>query len=211
MRAYRGLMIAIAAVAGLFMATPAFAQGVGVGALGGITMTSAKTDGDGGIEISTKNGTGYMLGIWFGGNRGGRVGVMGEFSWVVKKTSFIDFGDEITQELSYVEIPVLLRINTGSLNREKPSFYLLLGPVFDIQVKSAVELDGLSVDSPDDAYKGLDIGFLGGAGFEVARFGIEGRYSWGLKSVLATDAAIESGFGKTKLNTFQIIAKIRFN
>ena len=33
----------------------------------------------------------------------------------------------------------------------------------------------------------------------------------GLKSVLATDAAEESGFGSTKLNTFSLVAKIRFN
>ena len=51
-----------------------------------------------------------------------------------------------------------------------------------------------------------------GAGFEVARIGIEGRYSWGFKSVLQTDAALENGLGDgAKLNTFSLVAKIRFN
>ena len=67
------------------------------------------------------------------------------------------------------------------------------------------------VDSPDDVYEGLEIGLMFGAGFEVARIGIEGRYSYGLKSVLSTSAADDSGFGSTKLNTFSIIGKIRFN
>jgi hypothetical protein len=31
-------------------------------------------------------------------------------------------------------------------------------------------------------YQGLEIGLMFGVGFEVARIGIEGRYSWGLKS-----------------------------
>jgi len=100
-----------------------------------------------------------------------------------------------------------VRVNTGSLDRDKPSLYFLGGPVFDIQVK-ALE-DGESLD--EDVYEGLDIGVMAGVGFEVARIGIEGRYSWGLKSVLATDLALASGFGDTKLNTLQVVAKIRFN
>jgi len=143
-----------------------------------------------------------MVGLWFGGNRNGRVGVMGEASWLVKRFDV----EDSEQELSYVELPVLLRVNTGSLQREKPSLYFLGGPVFDIQV-SAKE-DGEDVK---DIYEGLDIGMLAGVGFEVARIGIEARYTWGLKSVLATDSALAAGFGDTKLNTLQIVGKIRFN
>jgi hypothetical protein len=241
MRMYRRLIVSIATAAAVLAATPAFGQtfkldskafgpssqqnttppppaqqrqqpssGLGIGALGGITWTTANTENDI-IDTTFDSGTGWMAGLWFGGNRDGRVGLMGEFSYVVKKNTVTEFGDELKQTLNYIEIPVLLRINTGSLNREKPSLYFLVGPVFDIQIKSVLEFEDEEIDTPDDLYEGLDIGLMAGVGFEVVRIGIEARYTWGLKSVLGTDEALENDFGKTKLNTFQVVFKIRFN
>jgi hypothetical protein len=118
--------------------------------------------------------------------------------------------EEIVLKNTYVQIPVLLRINTGARERDKPSLYFLVGPVFDIKIKSDEEFTDLFTDS-DNVYEGLEIGLMAGAGFEVVRVGIEGRYSWGLRNVLGTDAANESGFGSTKFNTLSLVAKIRFN
>jgi hypothetical protein len=132
-------------------------------------------------------------------------------NYITKKFKATEGDDEFTTKTTYIELPVLLRINTGYRERDKPSLYFLVGPVFDIQIKNKEEFNGEEQDSPDDFYQGLDIGLMFGAGFEVARIGIEGRYSIGLKSVLGTDAAIESGFGDTKLNTLSIVAKVRFN
>lgn len=211
MHNYRRVRIALATLVALMVAAPAFAQsqqvntGLGFGVLGGVTFTSVRTETND-FNIDTDGGTGVMFGIWFGGNRDGRTGLMGEISYVTKKVRFTDEGEEFNQKLTYVEIPVLFRVNTGSRERAKPSLYFLLGPVFDIQIKS--ELDG---DSPDDFYEGLDIGALGGVGFEVVRIGIEARYIWGLRSVLGTDAAVDAGFGSTKQNTLQVLAKIRIN
>jgi hypothetical protein len=211
MQIYRRMMIAAVAVAMTLAATPAFAQGagqtqvntgLGIGALGGINWTTVRTENEVGFDF--ERGTGWQLGIWFGGNRDGRAGLMGEVSYATKKVGD-EFGFEV--ERTYVQIPVLLRINTGYRERDKPSLYFLVGPVFDIQINT--KEDG--ADAPDDVYEGLEIGLMFGAGFEVARVGIEGRYSWGLRSVLATDAAEDSGFGSTKLNTLSIVAKIRFN
>jgi hypothetical protein len=220
MKMYRSGMIAVVALAMSLAAAPAFAQaatqpaqqqqvnsGVGIGALGGISWTSIRTEtNEQGVDFNT--GTGWQLGIWFGGNRDGRVGLMGELSYAVKKISD-EFDNEV--ERDYVQLPVLLRINAGSRQKNKPSLYFLAGPVFDIEVSTKQVQDGQEIDTPDDVYQGLEIGLMFGAGFEVARIGIEGRYSWGFKSVLATDAAEESGFGSSKLNTFSLVAKIRFN
>jgi hypothetical protein len=199
-------MTAVVATAMVLAAAPAFAQtqnsGLGIGALGGISWTTIRTENE--VDFDFKTGTGWQAGIWFGGNRDGRVGLMGELSYAVKKVSD-EFENEV--ERSYVQIPVLLRINAGSRAKNKPSLYFLAGPVFDIQISTKVN----GADSPDDVYEGLEIGLMFGAGFEVARIGIEGRYSYGFKSVLSTDAALDSGFGSTKLNTFSVIAKIRFN
>jgi hypothetical protein len=215
-------MIAVVALATSLAAVPAFAQattqkpapapkaqvntGLGIGALGGINWTTVRTENE--TDFNFNSGTGWQLGIWFGGNRDGRVGLMGELSYAVKK-----IGDEFDNEVkrTYVQIPVLLRINTGSRHRDKPSLYFLAGPVFDIQINTKQTQDGVTTDTPDDVYEGLEIGLMFGAGFEVARIGIEGRYSYGFKSVLSTDAAAQSGFGSTKLNTFSLVAKVRFN
>ncbi len=208
MQTYRKVTIALAAAAMVLTAAPAFAQGagqtqvntgLGIGVLGGLTFTSVNSENN----LASDNGSGFILGIFFGGNRDGRAGLMGEASYVTKKRMIVGKGETKT---TYVELPVLLRINTGYRERDKPSLYFLVGPVFDIQIKAE---DG--ANSPDDVYQGLDIGLMFGAGFEVVRIGIEGRYSYGLKSVLATDAAVNAGFGSVKLNTLSIVAKIRFN
>ena len=212
MQMYRRVVTAVVATVMVLAAAPAFAQGqtqvntgLGIGALAGVSWTTIRTENE--LDFDTNAGTGWLAGIWFGGNRDGRVGLMGELSYAVKKVS-----DEFdnTLERKYVEIPVLLRVNVGSRERDKPSFYFLVGPVFDIEV-STKDPDADDEDTPDDFYNGLEIGLMFGAGFEVARIGIEGRYSWGLKSVLGTDAALDSGFGSTKLNTFSVVGKIRFN
>jgi hypothetical protein len=216
MHKYRRMILAAVAITAL-IATPAFAQGTqvnsgfGIGALGGINWTSVKTETND-FEIDTNTGTGWQLGIWFGGNRDGRAGLMGEISYGTKKVKLINpvgTGD-IVAENTYVQIPVLLRINTGARERDKPSLYFLVGPVFDIKIKSNEEFTDLFTD-PDEVYEGLEIGLMVGAGFEVVRIGIEGRYSWGLRNVLGTDAANNSGFGSTKFNTLSLVAKIRFN
>jgi hypothetical protein len=209
MQMYRRVMTAVVATAMVLAAAPAFAQaqqvntGLGIGALGGVSWTTVRTENEVPFEFNT--GTGWQLGIWFGGNRDGRVGLMGELSYAVKNVSD-EFENEV--ERTYVQIPVLLRINAGSRERDKPSLYFLAGPVFDIQI-STKENGEDPLD--EDNYQGLEIGLMFGVGFEVARIGIEGRYSWGLKSVLSTDAADESGFGSTKLSTISLVGKIRFN
>jgi len=208
------VMTAFAALAAVSMATPALAQtaqnqpntGLGFGVLGGLTYTSVQTETNL-FDVQTDSGAGYMFGIWFGGNRDGRAGLMGELSYVTKKIKATEDGEEFSQKLTYVELPVLLRINVGSRERDRPSAYFLAGPVFDIQIKS--ELEG--ADTPDDFYEGLDIGAMVGVGFEVVRIGVEGRYSWGLRSVLGTDAAVDTGFGSTKQNTLQVLLKVRIN
>ena len=218
MHMYRRVMTTVVATAMVLAAVPAFAQGagqtqvntgLGIGALAGVNWTTVRTENETGIDF--KSGTGWQAGIWFGGNRDGRVGLMGELSYAVKKINGNDGGSEGTIERTYVEIPVLLRVNVGARERDKPSFYFLVGPVFDIEIDTKQTDDGEEVDTPDDVYNGLEIGVMVGAGFEVMRIGIEGRYSWGLKSVLGTDAAVNSGFGSTKLNTFSLVGKIRFN
>jgi hypothetical protein len=210
MQIHRRLLIAIVTVAVVLTAVPAFAQGtgqtqvntgLGIGANVGFTFTNVRTETN---TFNTDLGgdKGLLLGIFFGGNRDGRTGLLGEFNYVTRKTKV----DDVLEKITSVQIPVLFRVNMGYRERDKPSGFIHVGPVFDIQIKSQI-----GANSPDDVYQGLNIGLGLGGGFEVVRVGIEARYVWGLKSVLATDAAVDGGFGSKKLDTFYLIFKIRFN
>ena len=118
--------------------------------------------------------TGWEGGIWFGGNRGGNVGVMGEILYAKKKQQVTGVTGSTT--LQYLEIPILLRINAGSRSRNGVSVYGLIGPVFDINLKA--KQGNFDVKSN---YESLDLGILGGVGVEITRFLVEGRYNKGLQ------------------------------
>jgi len=224
-------LVALALVGAIVTATPAYAQqkkaafnvggvsvapvqptqdsGIGVGALGGLTFTSASGDDSEGIA----SGTGWMVGIWFGGNINGPVGFMGELSYVRKRIQDDTFGDDNYLETDYLEIPALVRINIGSRAREGVRGYGLVGPVFDIRLGSKLVDDGFEVpeEELENQFSAVDIGLMLGAGIEWNRIGFEFRYSWGLTR-LATDEAVDAGnLPDVKNNTIQLVGKFRFN
>ncbi len=214
MQMYRRLIVGAAALATVLTAVPAFAQnqpnsGLGFGVHFGGNWQSVRTE-ENEFDIDKSAGAGWLAGIWFGGNRDGRVGLMGEVSYLKAKVKFSDAGDEVTSEQTFIQIPVLLRINAGSRSRAGASVYFLAGPAFDIKLDSDDEFSEL-FDDPSDVYEGLNIGIMFGVGVEVARIGVEVRYNYGVRSVLATDAAVAAGFGSVKTNQLQVVGKIRIN
>jgi len=175
------------------------AEGFGIGAKIGPIFTSydaASCDG------CFNTNTGWEGGIWFGGNRGGRVGVMGELLYAKKKQEGSGLTGSTT--LQYLEIPILMRINIGSRSRNGVSVYGLAGPVFDVNLKAS--LNGLDVKS---RYQSLDLGVLFGGGIEITRFLVEGRFNKGLRNVLDSDNAGSISDIKTK--SFAVLFGLRFN
>jgi hypothetical protein len=173
----------------LALAAPAAAQGFGIEA--GITRASLRGDS---VPDFIDGRNGWLAGIWFGGNRTGRVGLMGELTYVVK-------GDEDVK-LQYIEVPVLMRVNIGSRDRNSWTVYPVFGPVFDIKLKA--EVDDLDLS---DEYEGFDVGVMAGAGFEFARIGVEVRGNWGLRSI---DPDL-TGSEKVTNYMLQALLKIRIN
>ena len=229
MRTIRRLVVAMACVTSLWVSTLASAQttaapapqqqdtdqGVGVGALGGLSITSARGEDTENIA----SGTGWMFGIWFGGNLNGRVGFMGELSYVQKKITADFDPDNNYLTTNYLELPALVRINIGSRVRERVTGYGLIGPVFDFRLSSKFLEDGEEITDDEfeevygleNVFNSVDIGIMAGAGIEWNRIGFEFRYSWGLMQ-LTTDEAADSGlFPTVKANTIQILGKFRFN
>jgi len=173
------------------------AGGLGFGIKGGWLYSSFSQAGE-----SLESRSGWEAGIFFGGNRSGVVGLMGELLYARK--SFEEGVSAKTTNLDYLEIPILLRLNIGSSNKNKGViFYGLAGPVFNFNVKA--ERDGVDVS---DSYEKYDIGVLAGGGLEISRIILEARYNWGLKNLLKNSGALS---GDLKNQTFALIGGIRFN
>jgi len=175
------------------------ASGAGIGfKLGPLFTSYSAASCDGCFNTST----GFEGGIWFGGNRGGRVGIMGEVLYAKKKQE----GSGLTgsTSLQYLEIPILARINIGSRSRSGVSVYGLVGPVFDVNLKASI--GGLDVKNK---YESLDLGILGGVGIEITRFLVEGRFNHGFRNVLKSGNA--GSFGDIKTNSFAVLFGFRFN
>lgn len=174
------------------------AQGFGIGAKIGPLFTSysaASCDG------CFNTNTGWEGGIWFGGNRGGRIGVMGEILYAKKKQ---EQSGLTGTTLQYLEIPILMRVNVGSRSRNGISIYGLVGPVFDVNLKASIGNRDVKSN-----YESVDFGILGGVGIEITRFLVEARYNHGLRNVLKSDNV--ASFGDIKTRSFAVLFGVRFN
>jgi len=215
MRALRFGVIATLALTVQLLAVPASAQtrtrppnpatvdqGVGIGAVGGWTRSNVTGSAEDEAFLEPRND--FMFGVWFGGNRNGRVGVMGEVDFVTKGTKEKDFEGKL--RLTYLEFPVLARLNLGSRTREGTLFYAVGGPAFGWKLKAKIQDPEGDLDVSDD-YATFDFGLMAGAGVEIKRFGFEFRANWGLRQLF------EPFEGETANKNFQlqILGKYRFN
>jgi len=170
-------------------------QGFGFGIKGGFLFTSFSA-----AEEDFDSNTGTAIGIFFGGNRTGAVGVMGELLYVTKS-----FGEGNAEtDLAYLEIPILARINIGSSSVNGLSFYGIAGPVFDIRLKAKLKVSDIDVK---DNYESTDIGVIVGAGVEFLRFIAEARYNWGLRNFRSDLIDTE----EIKTRTFMVLFGFRIN
>src|SRR5215210_7739556 len=124
------LCVAVLFAALVSAARPAHADGVGVGLKIGPLFPSVGTE-----VTNFENRTGWMGGLFFGGNRPGNVGIQAEVMYAKKNVpSPLFTGGDV--DLHYLEIPVMVRLNFGSSNREGVAGYIIAGPAFDINLKA---------------------------------------------------------------------------
>src|SRR5688572_30489216 len=64
-------------------------EGIGIGVLGGWTNSTLKGSPEDEAFLEPRND--WMAGAWFGGNRAGRVGFLGEVNYVTKGANEKDF------------------------------------------------------------------------------------------------------------------------
>ncbi len=170
-------------------------EGIGFGVKGGFLWPSfAEAQGSG-----FEDKTGWLAGIFFGGNRPGTIGVMGEIQYGKKSG---EAGNN-TLDQYFLEIPILLRINAGTNSINGISFYGMAGPVFDINLNT--KLNGVKIE---DKYQSLDVGLLIAGGVEITRFIVEARYNQGFKNTLKSGGG---GTSDLKSKSFALEVGLRFN
>lgn len=170
-------------------------EGIGIGVKGGFLWPSFAEAQGTGFEDKTS----WMAGIFFGGNRPGTIGVMGELQYGKKSASL----GNIDAEQYFIEIPILARINAGTNSLNGILGYFMVGPVFDINLRT--KLRGVDVKS---RYEDLDIGLLIAGGVEITRFLVEARFNKGFRNVLK---ATGGGTTDIKSQSFAIQLGFRFN
>jgi len=192
------LAASLVLVGTLLAATPAKAQGLGI--QGGFAYDTVSSEG---LLDDIQGKSGWLIGLWYGGSA--PVTFMGEINYVERTAADETGVGEL--KTTFIEFPTLLRINLGS---SKYRFYPMGGPVFDIQL-SGENQDGNDVGDFLNSYQ---FGMLLGAGVQIGRFAIEGRYIWGLTSILDDSTGIFDDLGldtDSKNRSFQLTFKLRLN
>ena len=175
-------------------------EGIGIGVKAGPVFNKFIFSGDEAEEDLT-NRTGWMAGLFIGGNRPGLVGVGVEINYI-KRTSR-DPETEADFALESLDIPVYLRINGGSKSLSGVSFYGLVGPAFDINLKA--DNDGFDIK---ENLQDFDFNLVVCGGVEITRFIIEGRYMRGLRNL---DKTLSDSSSSAKSSSFAVLFGIRFN
>ena len=171
------------------VATLAQDPGVGLGVKMGFLQNSTDT------SHTLDSGSGWMAGLFLGGNRSGAVGVMTELNILAKNTA-----DKATY---HFQIPAMLRINIGPSNTggRRVIVYGVAGPALDLRLGEDLRaLRGI------DDIESIDTSLIVGIGLEIARFIVEGRGSWGIRNLSPQAKPL-----KLKSKAFAALVGLRFN
>ena len=172
-------------------------HGFGVQVLGGPLFSNY--DDVAGLNFDQR--IGYLIGMAFGGNRRGVVGVQADVLYGLKPVEIVGKG---TFEQSVVHVPVMLKVNLGQASAHGFRAFLLGGGYMEWQFNGKLQ----DVDLSDDT-SGFEAGFTVGGGFEVLRLGIQVRYVRGLRGIDKTFDLSQTT--ETKSNCFLLLFGIRLN
>lgn len=114
-------------------------------------------------SVTLSHGFGGMLGLNFSPH----IGVQGEIDYYKATQKYKDQGASTTVDIKYLDIPVLLSLNTNKMARV--NLNAVVGPQFGINIGSDINTDGStgSATAVVAAKKG-DIGAAFGAGLEFS-------------------------------------------
>ena len=176
----------------LALLLPAFARAQEVGVKAGLNLASLTPEEDEDPDISWRRG--LVAGGWFRTPLGQRVSLQAEGLFSEKGVRFDDIvfvdGGSADIRIRYFELPVLARADFGA--PASPTRFFVVGglaPAFTLSARSKTYVNDDEVDSRDigdDVYS-FDVGLVGGAGVQIGRAVIEGRYTHGLRHINTDD------------------------
>lgn len=176
--------VALAALA--LTSMPASAQQKpGVGFLGGAAFTTfTGVDSLGGTDASIRSSTGFAGGVYVTVPVAKSVRIEPELLYVNKGAGLE--GTEITYNLNYVEIPVLLRYEFTADGGP----FAYAGPYVGFNVKCNTVVDTLPVPCADQGIEAnTTFGGTIGVGFQRAAWGFDIRYDFGFSDAIKDEKA----------------------
>jgi hypothetical protein len=151
-------------------------EGIGIGVKGGFLFSNVSVE-----DFETDSKTGWQVGVFFGGNRPGLVGVMAEVNFGEKGAT--DPDSEESLNLTFVSVPVVMRINGGARSLNGVNFYGIVGPQFDWLISRKLAQEGFPDEDISEETEGFELNLVFGGGVEITRFIAELRYIQGLKNI----------------------------
>lgn len=203
------LAVMMAGLASMALTASADARGWHFGARGGVAMSTLRGDfadvAEPDLRLSPTGG------VFAEAELASTLGIQVEALYVTKGADFEgegvdENGDPVRFDshliLTYVDVPVLLRVNLPGSTSLAP--YVVGGPTFGFGLDATAETDGFpDVDYSDDL-KTLDLGVLVGLGLRMpmggARVDVEARYGTGFSDLWDISNNLESinqGFSVT--------------
>lgn len=166
------------------------AQRITVGALGGVNFADVSTDDP---DLNTDRLTAFQLGLFVALPVGERLEIRPEVLYSGKGFTFVDGSEEADLELTYIEIPILARVNLAPEAQVRPVVFAGPAVAFEASCEVSGAVEGLEIEADCDdplvdlTRKTTDVGLVFGAGLDFDLGGavglIEGAFNLGLRSL----------------------------
>jgi hypothetical protein len=164
----------------LFAAAPLFAEGMMFGVKAGLNMANLSGDD---IQ-NTKIKMGAIGGAYLCYNINEFFGIQPEVLFTMKGAADNTAGSDAKLKFSYIEIPLLFKVNLPTEGKIKPNIYA--GPALGFLMSAKAEAGGQSIDVKDGV-KSTNFGLVAGAGvgyeMEKGLIFLEARYEIGLSTI----------------------------
>lgn len=202
---FAGLLV----LAGL-VAAPAPANAQSVALLVGLTRSNLVTGTPADAptvavpEVSRSGGAFFALSIGTDVTR--RASIAVEAAYLVRGLKFTAANGFTVQRLTYLEMPVLGRLNLGQFG--PVGAHVLGGPTVGVRVTARDQLTTVSVA---DRVSRFDTGLMAGGGVDVRGFTVQVRYEWGLKNIARNGGLLGTGTMKNRTLIMLVLLPLATN
>jgi hypothetical protein len=190
-------------------ALPATASAQQVGVKAGVN--SATLDGLSDDELTDdarKRRIGLVAGVWVRTPVSGRFSFQAEALFSEKGVKFEEGGGTADIRLRFIEVPLLGHVSLGTPGSDS-GFFVVAGvaPAFKLSGRGKFEFDGVEeTEDFSDDLESMDLGLVGGAGFEFGRASVEARYTHGLRNLVKDEEDTDN----PKSRVFSVLVGYRF-